>query len=344
MKSDLANEASFNAEVGYGAPGNLTATNMDSSDNHVEARKIAASDYSDSIDIALETKQYHHWESDEERDKNRASVENYDEKKRTVDKASLQTQSSVLKEHETRFTYENLTRVESELGSNKIEIYNERSFAADKDPTFGTYRILGLRDFPDGKICVRDSENLDTLRHVSTHETMHDLSYQATNHEVETLYDERGRAVTTSDTVHSSGLHRFEKREVIVDGETLEPEVKQYNRYLNEGYTELYTIEEMQKRGESPSFDSYTEEVGWAMLLREKVGSDIIADAYFGGHLDELAHCVDSMSDFPKAWEQLNRHIDAYHYTKDQKHREAVCSILDSMQGSTIKEKRLVKR
>lgn len=328
MKSDFAKESFFNAEVGCDTQGDLTATNLGGLDKRVETGTIAVRDYSETIDMALETKQYHHWESDEERDKNRAIIENYDEKKRTVDKASLQTQSSVLKEHDIRFTYENLTRIESEIGSNKIEIYNERTFAVDKDPTFGKYRILGLRDCPDGKICVRDSEDLDTLRHVSTHETMHDLSYQATNHEVETLYDERGRAVTTSDTVLSSGLHRFEKREVTVNGETLEPEINQYNRYLNEGYTELYTIEEMQKRGESPSFDSYTEEVGWAMVLRDKVGSDTIADAYFGGHLDELARRVDSMSDFPKAWEQLNRHIDAYHYTKDKKHREAVNSIL----------------
>ncbi len=309
-----------------------------------EKRPYPAAEYCRTVDDALEGKHYQHWESDAARENNRRQIDNYDRKKRAVDLASLETQSAVLKEHGSRFTEENLRRIESEFGSNKTEIYNERTFSAEKARDYGTYRVLGLRDVPDGKICIRDNDDLDALRHVATHETMHDLSYQAQDSRAKTEIDARGRLVTETETTMISGLHRIERTDRMADGVSDAPEYRQFNRYLNEGYTELYTIEQMQQRGEFPDCDSYTDEVGWALALREKVGADAVADAYFGGDLESLEERVNNMSSVPDAWKELNRNIDAYHYSRDLRCREAADAILDSLQGPRTYEKRLVRR
>lgn len=305
----------------------------------VEKRSMSAAEYSDAVENILQTKKYQHWESDAAREQNRNRIENYDEKKRAVDKASLQTQSSILREHGRRFDRDNLARIQGELGSNKIEIYNERTFVTEKDPSFGSYNILGMRDVQDGKICVRDSEDVDTLRHVSTHETMHDLSFQSADSKVSSYTDHDGHTVTETETRLTSGLHQIEKNEKMIDGTSDTSEIRQFNRYLNEGYTELYTIEQMQKRGEYPSFDSYTDEVGWAMAVREKVGEDVVADAYFGGDLSGIAERVNGMSDVPDAWGELNRNIDAFHYTRDLKYKKAADDLIDGLREPKITER-----
>lgn len=307
-------------------------------------RTLSAADYAKSVDEALETKKYQHWETDADREMNRRRIENYDEKKRAVDRASLQTQRSILKEHGNRFTYDNLSRIQSELGSNKTEIYNDKTFSEEKAPSLWAYNVLGMRDVQDGKICIKDSDDLDTLRHVATHETMHDLSFQSADRSVSSVIDDNGRVVTSTNTVLVSGLHKIEKKETITDGMSDIPAIKQFNRYLNEGFTELFTIEQMQARGEFPSFDSYTEEVGWATALREKVGNDVIADAYFGGNLDTLASRVNGMSSVTDAWIELNKNIDAYHYSRDLMYKRAADDIIDGLQEPKILEKGLARR
>ena len=309
-----------------------------------EKKTLSAADYAKSVDEALETKKYQHWETEADREMNRRKIENYDEKKRAVDRASLQTQRSILMEHGDRFTYDNLSRIQSELGSNKTEIYNNNTFSEEKAPSLWAYNVLGMRDVQDGKICIKDNDDLDALRHVATHETMHDLSYQSADSSVSSVVDENGKMVTSTNTILLSGLHRIEKKERIVDGMSEIPSIKQFNRYLNEGFTELYTIEQMQARGEFPSFDSYTEEVGWAMALREKVGDDIIAEAYFGGDLDALAGRVNGMSSIPDAWNELNKNIDAYHYSRDLMFKRAADDIIDGLQEPKKLEKGLVRR
>ena len=103
------------------------------------------------------------------------------------------------------------------------------------------------------------------------------------------------------------------------------------NRYLNEGLTELYAIEEMERRGEAPDFTSYTDEVGWAYALRERVGEDVTAGAYFGGDVAGLEEKVNSMSDIPNAWRVLNDHIDAFHVSQDIEQRNQHKRIVENI-------------
>lgn len=311
-------------------------------DAHVVPSDIAQRDiYLERVEETLHRQEYDHWSSPEEQALNRKRIEEYDSKKRTVDKACLQTQSSVLREHGYYIDQESLRRMADDFGSNKVELYNEPYFVSDMARGPGSYRVLGLREFPSGKVCIRDSSDMERLKHTATHETMHDLSYQRADREILCReVDAAGNAMTEAEVHLHSGIHEVVRRERMTDGRTETIYTEQKNVYLNEGITELYTIEERQKRGEAPAFDSYSQEVSWAIGLREKVGADAVAAAYFGGDLVGLRDKVDNMSDYPNAFSDLSHHIDLYHRTGQLKHRERVNDILDSLAGGKI----LVKR
>lgn len=201
----------------------------------------------------------------------------------------------------------------SELGSNKTEIYNEPLFVAEKSSGDGAYRVVGTRDIRDGKICIRDCDNMDTLNHTSSHETMHDLSYQGVEQEVSHFRASDNEIITISKSTNQSGIFKFETTRKIHSDGTEVIDRSEANRYLNEGMTEMYTIEAMNDRGEYPRFDSYTQEVAWSLQLREKVGEDAFARAYFGGDVAQLEDRVNAMSSIDDAWIVLNENIDAYH-------------------------------
>lgn len=68
----------------------------------------------------------------------------------------------------------------------------------------------------------------------------------------------------------------------------------------------------MQERGEDPGIYGYPVERGWAIALREKMGDDMVAHAYFGGDIESLEKSFNSMTDIPNAWEQFNENVDGY--------------------------------
>lgn len=290
-----------------------------------EAHCHLTNEYTEKIETVLQNKEYHHWNTIEEQKLNRSKIYDYDHKKRSVDKASLQTQRSILTKYRDCFDENNIARMSSEFGSNKTEIYNEPYFV-ELVPDEGPYKVVGFRDFPDGKICIRDSDDITRLKHTATHETMHDLSYQNSNHEVHVADGDQSNLISQTDL--TSGIHKVQKIEKIID---VKFERIDYNQYLNEGFTEMYTIEQMQERDEYPDFDSYTQELGWALNLRESVGDELISKAYFGGDINGLKQRVDEMSSFPNAWETLNYNIDAYHRTDNLCYKFAADKIIDSL-------------
>lgn len=290
---------------------------------------------------AIDQKEYVHWESPEDREKNRAAIEDYDAKKRAVVKASLMTQRDTLSRYHDCFDQEAVQRMHSELGSNKTEIYNEPLFAAEKAPGDGAYRVVGMRDVRDGKICIRDCDNMDTLKHTSSHETMHDLSYQGAEQDIKHIRAADGEIIIVSKATNHSGIFRLETtRSIHSDGSEAISRSEE-NRYLNEGMTEMYTIEAMNARGEYPRFDSYTQEVAWSLQLREKVGEEAFARAYFSGDVAQLEDRVNSMSSVENAWTVLNDNINAYHESVtwyrpngDQNIKRTVDAMIDDLMGS----------
>lgn len=301
---------------------------------------------SEKIDSVIETKEYKHWNSPEEAKLNRIVIQDYDSKKRSVDLASLKMQRDILTKYPECFDRNNLERMHKEFGSNKTEIYNEAYFLAHKAPPDTRYsKVTGLREFPSGKVCVRDSSDVDRLKHTAAHETMHDLSYQSDNHMSNTLEREDGKLETKSKKELRSGIEIVDESMTIVDGNVESSEKYVYNKYLNEGITEMYTIETLQSRGEIPKFDSYTYEVGFALNIREKVGDELIAKAYFGGDISLLKSYIDQNSSIPDAWDKLNRYIDNFHKSGDVRYKIAADEIINSIEddGNNIKVKVLSK-
>lgn len=300
-----------------------------------------ASDFSAHLDTALENKEYIHWQSDADREFNREHIDDYDRKKRVVDKAWLETQRSIIRENKDCFDGESIRRLSEDLDSNKIEIYTDSFFSEKYDPADGSYMVSGNRDLSDGKIRIRDSYNDELLHHTATHETIHDMSRQDIRVTDYQKFD--GEKYSKFENVRKiSGIHVVETTSCIDEGQREMVDCKDLNRNLNEGITELFTIEQMQERGENPYFSSYTENVGWAKLLRDKVGSDTVARAYFGGELDELENKVNSMSGTRDAWKELNRNMDAYRITHDERYKQQVYDILDDLDDGT--SRRLVRR
>lgn len=277
--------------------------------------------YEDRIDNALKTKEYNHWESEEQREQNRRLIDNYDEKKIAVDRTTLLTQKAILTEYRQFFDSDNVKRMSSEVGSNKTEIYNESTFGAEKAPkSENGYVVVGTRDMLDGKICIKDSDDIELLKHTATHETMHDLSFQSADQTINHRQEQDG-IHTVSVARICSGIEQLERTSYTSpEGTTSIREMTQ-NCYLNEGITEMYTIEAMQERGENPGFASYTNERAWALELRDHLGEDLVANAYFGGRVDVLEDRFNSMSDIPNAWNQLNENIDAFHHAITDKKR-----------------------
>lgn len=292
---------------------------------------------------AIDQKEYVHWKSAEDSERNRAAIEDYDTKKRAVDKASLMTQRDTLIKYRDCFDQDAVGRMSSELGSNKTEIYNEPFFVAEKTSEDGAYRVVGTRDVADGKICLRDCENRDTLVHTSSHETMHDISYQSVDHDVTHVRATDGEITTISKATNQSGIFRLETtRNIHADGSEFINR-SESNRYLNEGMTEMYTIEAMLARGEYPRFDSYTQEVAWSLQLREKVGEDSFAKAYFGGDVEQLEERVNSMSSVDNTWTILNENINAYHKSVtwqqpngDQRIKRTVDELIDNLADGRV--------
>lgn len=316
----------------YSEKDNVKDTNWDKVETLHNKKIESLDEYAEKLDRIIEQKEYNHWNSVEDQERNRKLIDNYDYKKRTADKVSLYTQRSILLENRECFDQDNLNRIWSEIGSNKLEIYNENKFAQDLANDSGKYKVVGLRDTRDGRICVKDTDNIKRLSHTATHETMHDLSFQKKESDSNIESDESGKSIIYNRERFISGIHVAETKNIEINGQIEAKKIEHANRYLNEGFTELYTIREMQKRGENPDFDSYSQEVGWAMQIEEAVGEEIVADAYFGGNLEELKDEFNRMSRIENAWEFINYHIDRYHTTNLVKHKNAVDVVLRELE------------
>ena len=322
-------------------PGDTTDVNetkRTTSDSESDAgkRSLPASEYKSQVDTAIQRKEYNHWESAEAKEENRQRIENYDVKKRAADLSSLRTQSAVLSENGAHFTDDNLARIQQDFGSNKLEIYNERTFEKEKVSKENRNKVVGLREISDGKICVKDTDDIDAIRHIATHETFHDLSFQSrVTVDSKTYLNTDNKLVEDKRTLSTSGIHQITEHTIKREGKVIERRHGDYFRQMNEGITEYKTIQEMKRRGEFPGFDSYTEQVGWAKRLEDKVGKETLDAAYFGGELSKLAQKVDEMSSSPDAWMRLNNAMDNYARARTAQDRavykEEIGNILDDM-------------
>lgn len=164
--------------------------------------------------------------------------------------------------------------------------------------------VLGHCDH-EGNIFIKYVEK-ESIKHISTHETMHLCSNR------ESIEDLDG----------NNTLYRGLREDSYKEGE----EVKTIGRGINEGFTELYTIRELENRGEYEalcSFNSYEQGRLWAQRLESFVGKEKVEKAYFGGQTKELIDEFNRMNyDHPRAWENFCRDIDIVEYSENAVQRE----------------------
>lgn len=162
--------------------------------------------------------------------------------------------------------------------------------------------VLGCCD-SEGNIYIKAvSEN--AVAHISTHEAMHLCSNR------ESGINERGNWSIRS------GLRESE----FDVGRTM---VSDSGRGINEGATEMYTLRELNRRGEQEAaraFDSYPQSREWAERLEQMVGPERLADAYFNGTKETLSQEFNRLDEGRQdAWESFSRNVDIVEYSGDAK-------------------------
>ena len=160
--------------------------------------------------------------------------------------------------------------------------------------------VLGHCD-PEGNIYIKGGSET-AISHISTHETMHLCANRETN------TDDIGTTKTTS------GFHDVE---VTPSGYV----ISDLNRGINEGFTELYTMRELESRGEQEAayaVSAYLESQEWAQRLEEVVGKEKVAEAYFGNGRESLEQEFAKLNqNDPGAWGRFSKNVDIVEYSDD---------------------------
>lgn len=290
------------------------------------------SDYQHS-DLAEKQKKFEHF-PESVSDINKQQIENYNSKKRQIEISSLKARKEILCDHAESFDSENIKRLYDELDGDKIELYSDDVFQVYISSDKGSYITLGSRDMEDGKIAVRDSDDVATLDHTSIHETMHDMSNQDKKSAI--MYESDDGREKIVDEILISGIQENHRGQKYVDGLPLKEKIYFGNKNfgLNEGITEMYTLETMEKLDVPESYESYTQQTAWAMYIKDRFGDALVSDAYFGGDVYTLENKFDEVCGTPGSWKIMNSAIDCYSQTGEDNpelkklYKEAVDNIL----------------
>ena len=155
------------------------------------------------------------------------------------------------------------------------------------------YNVMGHYDSVEDTIHVKDTGKNEAVRHILTHECMHKASFKDTGYE----------------TTESGDLVQVKQSGIRVCGEGINR-----NMGLNEGVTEMYTLEALKRRNESESaraISSYTDVRIMAKNLSALVGEERIERAYFAGETETLERETDRLAGYAGAYKDFNNHLDA---------------------------------
>lgn len=209
-----------------------------------------------------------------------------------------QTIENVTAEFGKMMSEEQRVRIDIESENYRPEVMTEKDYFErfpEADPA-----VLGHYD-SEGRVFLKDGDP-ETISHVTTHEAMHLSSYKETD---DTKADHE---------VYRSGIH-----EVVYDEDGLSED---NNRALNEGITEIYTLRELEKRGETEAVSAvtaYPEAQQKADELQRIVGDETIQKAYFGGDRELLESEVNRLSYGDEtAWKRYSKNVDILEYGTDE--------------------------
>jgi len=188
-------------------------------------------------------------------------------------------------------------RIDIEREEKKPTVLSDTEYSErfpGKDPS-----VLGHYD-SEGRIYMREGSP-EVIRHVTTHEALHLTSYNELD-----------------DTDPRRAVYRSGIREAVYENGKL---TEDSNRALNEGITERYAREELQRRGETVAYwsvNAYPEAQRKACELESLVGRRTVQEAYFGGRSEQLKQEVIRLNGGDEtAWDRLSRNVDVLEYSKD---------------------------
>ena len=237
-------------------------------------------------------------------------IENYAHKKRQADIAMLKTEKFYLQKYGDMLDNSRIEQLYDILDDEKITLYDSENFYKKY---FAADSVTGLRETQSGKISIKDTVYIDSLKKTASHEATHDVSFQKnTLPEVKHNTLDDGRIQETKKVSYQSGIHTIDCEWVSIDGKVITDHKNDKCRMLNEGLTENYNLEALRARGETPNFEAYHYERGWANSMRDIVGHAIVDRAYFGGDIQTLKDRFNNMASDSNAWDYFNECIDKH--------------------------------
>ena len=252
----------------------------------------------------------------------RESRETWSEKSGSeiAEKAHFETKESALKEHGEIMSSSQRSMLESaKTGENLHVVESEDYVARFPDVPFD---VVGHCD-RNGDIYIKNISP-EAVKHISTHETMHLCAYR---NRIENSYD--GSEISTS------GLRDFK--------ETRYGELTSVNTGINEGVTEMYTLKELENRGEIEAANvmhCYAEERMWAERLEEVVGKETVEKAYFGGDRSLLINEFTRLNNNDvNAWNSFSENVDILYKHGDRQEMEKASRKLTNQYFTMIKNK-----
>ena len=194
---------------------------------------------------------------------------------------------------------EKVAELESKESLGKVRTLSPEKYQAEF-PGQGA-RTLGCHDPKTGTLTFKETGDRESLRHVATHEVMHKASFS------ETKETDEGTKII------ASGLRRTEMDSA---GKVLGSK----NLYMNEGLTESYTLNSLERRQEREAAEAvtaYHEARITADKLKGIVGDSKMEAAYFNGELSELESEVNRLGQKDDTWGRLSASLDALYNARD---------------------------
>lgn len=188
--------------------------------------------------------------------------------------------------------------------SEKITVCSPEAYnAAYSSGAADDFRVMGHSE-ADGTIVIKDMDPAMT-RHTAAHETIH-------------LCAEKPVEPRESAVARRSGLFECETR-LNERGEPVS--FVESDRGVNEGFTELYALRELEAQGDMSAYNSmtsYFEARQHAERVEVLLGREMTAQAYFGENKESLVLAFDRMCGETGAWERYAKDIDAITYSADE--------------------------
>lgn len=212
-------------------------------------------------------------------------------------KVHEETKQSYMREYGKYMNPEQIRRMESEKTLEKLNVITPEEYI-NRFPGVDL-NVLGHCD-KEGNIFVKAvSDNY--VIHTVTHETTHLSS---------------DREISENDKGVTSIVSGF--RETVHEGKR---KLSDYNMGINEGITEMYTLRELERRGETEAamcVKSYSEARVWGERLESLLGSDLVSAAYFGKNKESLESEFNRLNnDDEGAWKEFSADIDVITYGRN---------------------------